>query len=153
MDAVGDPHDEVHVVLDDEDCELEGGADAPDQRPGPLYLLVVEPAGRLVEEQEPRARGQRAGELDALPSPVRKRGCEAARKRPEADDLERLVTVAAADADVLAHGHRVEELHVLEGAGDSAPDDPVGRGAKEAPAAEAELARVRPVETCPDVEQ
>src|SRR5207244_12796422 len=61
--------------------------------------------------------------------------------------------VVSADARVLANGHRVEEVHVLKGSGDPAPDDPVGRDAEQAPAAEAELARVRAGETGDHVEE
>src|SRR5215813_5592051 len=48
-DLVGDRHDEVHVMLDEEDRDIAVMADAPDQRAEPRDLLVVEPAGRLIE--------------------------------------------------------------------------------------------------------
>src|SRR5919198_2449368 len=70
VDPVGDAHDEVNVVFDDEDGELELGAEAPDERRQPLHLLVVEAAGGLVEEQQSRPRREGAGELDALPRAV-----------------------------------------------------------------------------------
>src|SRR5205085_1046654 len=81
------------------------------------------------------------------------RGGVAVRELTEPDELDRLVRVAAADADVLAHGHRVEELDVLERARDAAPDDPVRRRAEEAPAGQAELAGVGPVEAGDNVEE
>ena len=49
-DLVGDRHDQVHVVLDEKDGDPPVVANAPDQRAEPGDLLVVEPAGRLVEQ-------------------------------------------------------------------------------------------------------
>src|SRR5215471_14273730 len=47
-DLVGDGHDKVHVVLDEEDGDLPVIADPPDHRAEPGDLLVVEAASRLV---------------------------------------------------------------------------------------------------------
>ena len=47
-----------------------------------LDLLVVEAAGRLVEQQQPRAGGERAGELDPLARAVRELGRLAGARAP-----------------------------------------------------------------------
>ena len=47
--AVGDAHHEVHVVLDEEDRQLERAPDPADQRAELLDFLVVQASGRLVE--------------------------------------------------------------------------------------------------------
>src|SRR5256885_2995410 len=64
--AVGDPHHHLHVVLDQQDRQLEVLAHPADQRAELSDLLVVEASRRLVQEQQPRPRCERAGKLDAL---------------------------------------------------------------------------------------
>ncbi len=63
-DAVGDPLDDVHVVLDHEDRESELVAQAGDHLGHLVRLLRVHPGGRLVEQQQPRLGGERAGDLE-----------------------------------------------------------------------------------------
>ena len=122
-------------------------------------LLVVQAAGRLVEQQQLRLGDERARELDALQRAERQAGDRAVRDVGDADvveDLERAAAAGApgerlrarvrADEDVVEHGHRPEELDVLERARDAAPDDPVRRRAQQALAVELELAGVRLVE-------
>ena len=65
-DAVGDLHDQAHVVLDQQDGHAAIVPDRPDEPGERGDLLVVQSRGRLVEQQEIRAPGQRARELDAL---------------------------------------------------------------------------------------
>ena len=92
MDALGDPHHEPHVVLDEEHGEVEVVAHLRDERAELRDLLVVEAAGRLVEQQEPRLGRERARELDALQRPERQSGDRPARDIGDADvveDLER----------------------------------------------------------------
>src|SRR5262249_36889176 len=64
VNAVGDAHDETHVVLDQQDRQLERRSDPPDQARELPDLLVAEPAGGLVEQQQPRSRGGGPGEHD-----------------------------------------------------------------------------------------
>ena len=59
----------------------------------------------------------------------------------------------AADEHVLEHGHRAEQLDVLERARDPAPDDPVRRRAQQALAVEDDLALVRLVQPRDQVEE
>ena len=45
-------HDQVHVMLDQQDAELEARPDGADQVGELVHLLVVEPARRLVEQEQ-----------------------------------------------------------------------------------------------------
>ena len=90
-------------------------------------LLVVQAAGGLVEQEQPRLRDERACELDALLDPVRQRRRREQRAIAEPDDVEHLERLrlphlppaaVRADEHVLEHGHRPEELDVLERARD-----------------------------------
>ena len=63
---VGDAHHQVHVMLDQQDAELELLADAPQQLRQLIHLAVIEPARRLVQHQQLRLADQRARQLDAL---------------------------------------------------------------------------------------
>src|SRR4249919_2611391 len=66
VDALGHRHDEVHVVLDEQDRERVVGAQPPDQLPELADLLVVQAAGRLVEQEQARLRDERTRDLDPL---------------------------------------------------------------------------------------
>jgi len=50
-DSLAGPHDEAHVVLDEEDGDLPV-TDLPDEVDKQGRLLLVHPAGRLVEDDE-----------------------------------------------------------------------------------------------------
>ena len=118
-------------------------------------LLVVQAARRLVEQQQPRLRDERARELDALERPEREARGRTARDVGDPDVLERLVRAGAhaalalearhrvgADEDVLEHGHRREELDVLERAGDAEPHDAARRRVQQRLAVEDDVAGV-----------
>jgi hypothetical protein len=64
--VVGHPHHEVHVVLDQEHRQLQLVTESPQEGSQLLHLLVVQPAGGLVEQQQARLRDERTSELDAL---------------------------------------------------------------------------------------
>ena len=53
-------------MLDQQDGDAALVADAADQLAEPVDLVVIEAAGRLVEQQQLRLGGERARELDAL---------------------------------------------------------------------------------------
>ena len=116
------------MVLDQEHGQLPVVADLLDEAAEIRDLLVVEPSGRLVEQQQLGLRDERAGELDALQRPEREARDRPLRDRSQPDVVEHLerlgVDVAAArvgaDEHVVQHGHRLEELDVLEGARDPA---------------------------------
>ena len=150
------------MVLDQEHGQLPVVADLLDEAAEIRDLLVVEPSGRLVEQQQLGLRDERAGELDALQRPEGERRatgrCAIAAQPDVVDHLERLgVDVAAArvgaDEHVVQHGHRLEELDVLEGARDPAPHDPVHGRLQQRLAVELDLALVGRVEPRDHVER
>ena len=73
-DLVGNRHHQVHVMLDEQHRDLALVADAPDQRAELADLAVVEPAGRLVEQQQLRPTGKRARQFDPLAGAERQPG-------------------------------------------------------------------------------
>ena len=159
--VIGDAHHEVHVVLDEENGEVEVVADLLDEGAELGDLLVVQPARGLVEEEEPWLRHERARQLDALLDAVGQRRGRELRALAESDDVENLErvrlagappTAVRADEHVLEHGHRPEELDVLERPRDPLPHDLVGRRLEDRGAVEQHFARVRLVEPGDDVE-
>ena len=70
LDAVAQLHDQPHVVLDDEHAER---ARVPDRSASAATSSsdsrLVEPGGRLVEEQEARPQGKRACDPERRSSP------------------------------------------------------------------------------------
>ena len=99
---------------------------------------MVQAACRLVEQEEPRPRRERARELDSLQRSERqsRRRCIRELREPErVERLDRLGANAAlapgrdarvrADEDVVEHAHVRAELQVLERARDPEPDDAV----------------------------
>src|SRR5439155_22370528 len=79
----------------------------------------------------------------------------AMRDLPQIEVREHVVgrAVARTDVDVLAHGHRAEELDVLERPRDPERDDAMRRSAQERLAVEDDVALVRAVEARDDVER
>ncbi len=63
-DFVADRHDEIHVMLDQEHGDVVLVANSSDQATKTLDLVVIEAAGRLIQQQKPRPRHKRAGKLD-----------------------------------------------------------------------------------------
>ena len=72
-DPVGDPLDDVHVVLDHENRVAALVAELRDQLGDLVRLLRVHPGGRLVEQQQPRVRRHRPRDLEPAPIGVRER--------------------------------------------------------------------------------
>ena len=64
-DVLGDAHDHLHVVLDEQDRQLALVAQPAHELGEPLGLLRVHAGGRLVEQQQLRVRRERAGDLHA----------------------------------------------------------------------------------------
>ena len=126
-------------MLDEQHRQLAVVADPLDEAAELGDLLVVEPARRLVEQEQLGRGDEGAGELDALQCP-KGRPDGPIRDRGQPDVVEhvarlRLRVAAAnvgADEDVIEHGHRLEELDVLERPGDAAADDPVHRRLQQA---------------------
>ena len=153
------------MVLDEEHRELEPVTRPLDEGRQQLDLLVAEPAGGLVEEEQAGPADQGAGELDPLRGPVRKPGRGPVGDVIELHVRERLVSRLAhgalpersrprvrADEHVVEDGHRRKELNVLERARDAPAHDPVRGRAEEALAVEDDLAGIGPVEPGDDVE-
>src|SRR5207249_3138566 len=100
--------------------------DAPDEVGERPDLLVVQPAGRLVEEEQLGPGDKCAGGLDALQRSERKTAGAPVCDIRETDVVDHLggpgadaapgppAAAVPADDDVLEHGHRAEELDVLE---------------------------------------
>src|SRR5712692_6419835 len=61
-DIVGNLEDDLHVMLDDDD--IDRPRELPDFRNGALGLTGAHPAGRLVEQKQPRVRDQSHADLE-----------------------------------------------------------------------------------------
>src|SRR6056297_2535753 len=177
-DAVAEVHDHAHVVLDQGDGGAELVVDVENEAAHVLLFLDVHPRHRLVQQQDRRLGGQRAGELDPLLEAVGQ-----ARDRRLADvlDLEKvydaldlgavrdLLTLGrplpdrlrqqprlhlpdAARHHVVEHAHPLEKRDVLEGARDALPRDLVGLHVGALLALVPDLALLRVVEAADDVE-
>ena len=154
------------MVLHEQDRQVEVLADRADRVAELSDLLVVQPAGGLVEQQESRLRDERSRELDSLERPEREAAGESVGAVGELDVVERLqrLTAAAplreraharvrADEEVLEDGHVLEEDDVLERARDAEPDDAVRRRASQVLAVEHDASLVRAVEARDEVEE
>jgi hypothetical protein len=135
-DAIGERHQHLHVVLDDDD-----GHALPPQPLDQLDQLrdgaLVDAAGHLVEQQQPRPGRHRPGQLEALALPGAERVGVGLALVQQADEVERRQRMGARlapvrrvlhhpDHDVVLHRHLPEGSQLLEGAGDPEPVDPVG---------------------------
>ena len=148
-DAVGDAHDQPHVVLDQQHG-VAVVADRADQVHQVVLLGRVEAGGRLVEAQQLRVGGQRAGDLQpalvavgqvagafsarsamptnsssAMPRSIAVSLLAAVPRQPEQRAEHGLVRCRAssADHDVLERRHLAEQPDVLERAREAQPGD------------------------------
>src|SRR5207302_2903197 len=166
---VGELHDEVHVMLHDQQRQVVALLNVLDQSDQVGHLLVVEASCRLVEEEQPGVAGEAAGELDGLEGSERQAGDGSVGEVGDADVLENRqralachpfrasharqaergrqeVPTAAADLGVapdehvVEHRHPPEELEILKRAGDAAADDVVTLRAQQAHAVEENVA-------------
>ena len=138
-------HHQVHVMLDHEDGDA-ALADAQQQLPELGRLLRVQAGGRLVEQQQLRLGGERAGQLDPALQAIGEAAGRLVRQVREADEVEQLQRTRArrgflprarrasasseakkpffirrvpAEQHVVEHGQVGEEAQVLEGAADA----------------------------------
>jgi hypothetical protein len=65
-DAVNDPHQHAHDVLDPDNRDAHAAADGAEQVSGALHLGAIKPTQAFVGEQQPRLGGERARELKLL---------------------------------------------------------------------------------------
>ena len=140
-DVLRDPHDDLHVVLDEQDRDAELVAQALHEAREVRGLLRVHPGGRLVEQQQLGLGRQRPRDLDAALVAVGEvRGELVVQARLQADVRQHLGRLLAhlallpadprrpedraeqpglhprvlADHDVLERRHRPEQADVLE---------------------------------------
>src|SRR5579883_3453962 len=177
-DAVGDIHDDAHIVLDERHGRAELVIDVEDEARHVLLLLDIHAGHRLVEEEEIGLHGERAPELDPLLQAVR----ELAHRRladrldlEEVDDplgefamfklllerrspMQRLPEEIALHAqepsrhDVVERRHATEQRHILKGAGDALRGRLIGPHAPPRRALEGDGALLRMIESVDDVE-
>ena len=155
-------------MLDQQHGHVLRVAHAADLAAQHVDLVVVEAGGRLVEQQQLGAAGQRAGQLDALAHGERQAarrqrartafrsmkamssrarsvmrrssGADRGQAQGVGDEAGRGAAVAA-DLDVVEHAHAVEQGDVLEGAADAELGDGVARLAEDRAALEQDVAR------------
>ena len=132
--VVGDPHHEVHVVLDEQHRQLAVVADPWMKWPSSeTSSWLSPPAGSssrssLGAATRARASSTRFSVPKGRPATGRSAIVPARRTRARrAPPPPCAAANVGADEDVVEHGHRLEQLDVLEGPGDPAPDDPVHR--------------------------
>ncbi len=171
-DAVGEVHDQAHVVLDQDHREVQLGTDVEDEPGHVLGLLDVHAGHRLVEQQQLGLHRQGAAELDALLDAIRQHPDQllaVALDLEEVDDvlddaavveLDPLCPAAVEDArqhpvlevevaaqhEVVEDGEVVEQLDVLEHPGDAATGHLVGRAAEQVGAEEPDAPVLRAVD-------
>jgi len=145
VNPVRNVHDQVHVVLDQQNGDPEFVADVEDETGDVLRLFLVHPGDDLVEQNDLRIGGERAGEFDPLLLAVGQRPDDLVADvldLQELDDFlralagEHLLAARAAEVKhrfqdtglqtpVLAHQNVVhdrsvlEQCEVLEGASDA----------------------------------
>ena len=178
-DPLGDAHDELHVVLDEQDRELQVVPHLADEADELERLLRVHPGGGLVQEQELGLGGERTGDLEPPLVAVREVACVVVvtagepavveelrralvrlallapdpRRAQDAPDDPALQAAVHADEDVLERRHLLEEADVLERPADAALRGGVRRRAGDVPAVEHDAARGRLVDPGDHVEE
>src|SRR5262249_42986429 len=158
-DAVGDLVDEAHQVLDHEQrdagmrqlLELVGDA---------LELGRIEAGRELIHEQQPRAGGKGAGEVEHFllravelgrrPA-CERRKLERGEQRIGIDRPVRMAAVRDGDLHILAHAERQERLRHLKGAVDAEMHEAVRGKTRDRPALEMDLPGFRAIEAGDDV--
>jgi len=153
-DAVGDVHDDLHLVLDQDDGAPLG--DAADQVDGLVRLLRAHAGRGLVEQEERRVGAERDAELEVALLAVGEVGGQQLALVPEADllqdgaglvadaaerhgappEVEREAVGLRGHADVLEDGEVREDVGDLVRLRDAEARDPVLRQAGDLPAFE-----------------
>jgi hypothetical protein len=156
MDMLGEADHRLHHVLDQQDGDA-AVADRPHHAHDLRHLGRVQPRHHLVEQQQPRRGGERAGELETLATRDREVARAHVEHRAHADGardaLGRRLGLGAArvaqpgaDHDVLAHAQPREGLRDLERAHHARARDDMRRATGDVLAREAHRARVGPDE-------
>ena len=92
--AIGDPHDERHVVLDHQHRRTELALDAHDERSERLGFPLRDTAGRLVEEQHAGVDREQRAELDDAARAGRQVRHELVGVAAEAEEVDQLARLA-----------------------------------------------------------
>src|SRR5262245_32340699 len=95
VDAVGDLHDQRHVVVDEQDAGLVLVADRAHDCEEVVYLRLGESRGRLVHEHEPRLGGERTRHARLALVPVREQRRRLVGPRRQPEQVEQLRGPAA----------------------------------------------------------
>ena len=166
-------------MLDEQDRDTALVANRPQQRDQRAYFLVVEPAGRLVHEQQRGAACEGARELDALQRAERQSGRRVRGNAVEPEERQQLAAALSnfgffpahprqrervagkvtarprvhADHHVRQHAKRREQREVLERAADAEIGNAVRRQRQQRAIAETDIASLRRVEPAQAVEQ
>ncbi|MGX1297675.1 hypothetical protein AB7M75_007583 [Bradyrhizobium ottawaense] len=177
-DAIGDAVDQRHVVLDHQHGDAELALHVADPERHVVGLLDIEAGRRLIEQDQLRLRAQRARQLDHLAHAIGQAGDQLIAIGFEIEELDDLLDPAAmhllvgpharqeqellpelrgrvpvtADQEVGEHGRVLEQLDVLEGAGDAELGDVVRRLFGDILILEEDAARGRPVDPRDQVE-
>ena len=148
-------HHRAHDVLDQQDGDAAPRVEIAQDLHHQVDLGRAQAGHHLVEQQEARAGGERARDLEPLALRQRQRRGGMAALGDEAEQVEHLVGQPARLADgaagvertddhVVEHGEAGERLDQLEGAADPGAADLVRPPAVDAPAVEAHEPGVRP---------
>lgn len=151
-DPLANPHDDLHVVLDQQDAQSELVLREADQVHQVDFFGGVHPCGGLVEQEKLRLRRERADNLQTALVAVGKRFARTVPMLEQAEDPEQfehmrtnlpfLIMVSpppedgvgnpvpemhvAGGPDIVKNAQRPEEPDVLKRPRDPAPGDPVG---------------------------
>src|SRR5471032_2347437 len=177
-DAVAQAHHQLDVVLDQQHG-LAFVLDLDQQLAQRQLFGGVHAGGRLVERQQLRIGGQRAGDFQAELIAIRQETRGALGELADADEVQQLLGAladrrffqarglvaehgaehalmgahVAADHDVFQRRHLAEQTDVLEGAGDAGLGHFMRRGRRIRLAGQLESARVRLIQAGDDVEE
>ncbi len=154
------------MVLDEQDRQVQITLKAADEVSELADLLVIEPAGGLVEQEQGRLGRESARELDSLERAERKSTGKPLAEFAELEifeDMLRLFAAATlrertkprvrADEHVLEDGHVLEQHDVLKRARDPESRHPIGRCSSQVFPLEHNAAAVRAVEAGDEIEE
>ena len=177
--AVTDADDDIHVVLDEQDCHATLIPSIEDEPRHVLLLFLIHSRHRLVENEEMRIGGKRTRELDTFLQPNRNsvdKFITHGFKLKEVDDVldnrtvgrflgsgEPPIKRGAHDTrphvdvppkqNVVEHAHAVKERQILEGARHAKGGDPVRCETRDVVPVEKDLSALRRIEAGNRVDQ
>ena len=102
-------HDEIHIMLDQDDRDAELLANAANQLRQRRRFLIVHPGGRFIQQNQLRMRRHRARNLQFPLLTVRKLGRDMVRHIIQPHVLQEFMRFADRIGFLLAHGFRMED--------------------------------------------